>query len=141
MSDGPDPNPVNASLPWGTDFRLTANGSIAFVSGDERLKERIIRRAFSNPEETLQDGTFVPADYIFDKKYGLGASRAVGQVNKPSFLSTMEARIRKAIMVDEGVDTSKPPVIRFFQQGSAFFAKVRVFTIDGGQVDIVFPFK
>jgi hypothetical protein len=91
-----DPNPINASCPYGTDFQLTANGSIKFVSGVERLEERVVRRVFTNPREVLQDGTVVNADYLFDQDYGEGATRAVGELATPAFLSVMKARIRQA---------------------------------------------
>ena len=127
----PDPNPVNLSLPWNGDLELTSNGSLVFVSGVERVEQRIIRRFFTCPSETLDDGTFVLADYLFDQSYGLGAARLVGEKISNKLAGQLTQKIRASVMVDEGVDTTKEPEINLFAAPTGeVFAKVKVYLLD-----------
>lgn len=142
MAAQPDPNPVCVSLPWGDDFELTTNGSIAFVNGVERVRQRIIRRYFTCPAETLADGSFVTADYLFDQAYGLGAARLVGEPIGDQLAGKLLQKIRAAVLIDEGVDTAKDPVIQLFAAPTGqVWASVKVFLLDGQPTTFNFPVK
>jgi len=132
MASQPDPNPVNLSLPWGNDLVLTSNGSLQFVSGVERVKQRIIRRFFTCPSETLDDGSFVLADYLFDLSYGIGAARLVGEKISNKLAGQLQQKIRAAVLVDEGVDTTQTPQVQLFAAPSGeVWEEVQVFLLDG----------
>src|SRR5215469_15934874 len=107
MSNQPDPNPIALSLPWGGDLQLTNNGSVRFVSGIEKIRQRIIRRYFTCPEERLADGQYIPADYIFAPNYGIGATRLVGELIDDTLAAALTQKIKAAVLIDEGVDTTQ----------------------------------
>jgi hypothetical protein len=140
MANTPDPNPVALSLPWGEDLQLTNNGSLVFVSGVEKVEQRIIRRFFTCPAETLADGTYVPADLIFDPNYGIGASRLVGEPIDDSLASVLQQKIMNAVLIDESVDSTQDPTVQLFAaQNGTVWANVTVYLLDGTQTSFNFP--
>lgn len=140
MANNPDPNPVALSLPWGGDLQLTNNGSIAFVSGVARIQQRIIRRFFTCPAETLSDGTYVPADDIFAPDYGLGASRLVGEPIDNALAAALTQRLKNAVLIDEGVDTTQDPTITLYASpDGTVWASVTVYLLDSTQTSFNFP--
>ena len=128
MASGPDPNPINLSLPWAGDLQLTNNGSLAFVSGIERVRQRIVRRYFTCPAEVLAGGIFVASDYMFDPNYGLGATRLVGQQISPEKAALVTTKIKNAVLIDEGVDTTNDPLIKLYAAlDGTIYANVTVY--------------
>jgi hypothetical protein len=139
MSNQTDPNLLALSLPWGADFQLTNNGSLVFVSGIEKIRQRIIRRFFTAPAETLADGTYVPADYIFAPDYGIGANRLIGEPIDDNLAAILTKKIKAATLVDEGVDTTQNPTITLYAaQSGAVWASVTVYLLDGTQTSFSF---
>lgn len=131
MANNPDPNPIALFLPWGGDFQLTNNGSLAMVSGVEKVRQRIIRRFFTCPAETLANGAYVPADYIFDPNYGLGATRMVGEPIATTLAATLTQKLKNAILIDEGVDTTQDPAISLYAAPNGeIWADVTVYLAD-----------
>lgn len=140
MANTPDPNPVSLSLPWAGDLILTNNGSVTFCSGVEKLRQRIIRRFFTVPEENIQGVGYVPPDYIFDANYGIGAKRLVGQKTNNALAAVLKSKINAAVLVDEGVDTTQLPVVKLFASSSGqIWASVEVALLDATRVYINFP--
>lgn len=139
QKQAPDPNPINASLPWRGDFQLLPNGSIGFVGGVHRLEQRVIRRVLTNPREILANGVLVTSDYLFDQNYGTGATRIIGQPIDPDAIAKLTAKIRAGVIVDEGVDSSQSPEITLFYLNQTLWAKVKCTLIDGNRANISFP--
>lgn len=140
MGTAPDPNPVCLSLPYGGDLQLTPNGSLVFVSGVERIRQRIIRRFFTCPEENLIGVGYIPADYIFDPNYGIGAVRLVGEPTSTDEALKLKQKVKKAVLVDEGVDTNQDPLITLFAAPNGeIWASVTVYLLDGTQTNLIFP--
>ena len=101
-TNAPDPNLVCLSLPWGEDFQLMPNGSLALVAGVGRLQQRIVRRFFTCSERVTNEGMYIPPDYLFDPDYGVGASSLVGQKISNQLANILQQKILAAAMVDEG---------------------------------------
>jgi hypothetical protein len=140
MADLPDPNPIIASMPWGGDFILTDNGSIEFVSGVEKFRQRVIRRFFTNPAERLADGTYIPADYIFDTEYGLGATRLIGEPQSDEIASQFRQKVRAAVLIDQSVNSTREPEIQLFAAPSGeVWVRVKAFLLNASEVVISFP--
>jgi hypothetical protein len=94
-----------------SDFLLTANGDIVAAEGWDEVRQRIERRIFTNPAAAQDNGAVIPADYIFDPEYGLGARAAVGNTFTQQMIAAFTQRIYEGVMVDQGVNNNVPPVI------------------------------
>lgn len=128
----PDPNPVALSLPWGGDLQLTNNGSIAWCSGIEKVRQRIIRRFFTGPEQNQRGVGYIGPDYLFHPDYGQGAIRMVGQPMSDAVAAQLQTKARNAVLVDQGVDTSKAPKVDLYATPSGeVWIKIEVHLIDG----------
>lgn len=96
---------------FATDFLLTATGDIVAAEAWDEVRQRIERRILTNPASEQDNGTPIPADYIFDPDYGLGARAAVGNTFTQQMIAAFENRIYQGVMVDQGVNNTVPPVI------------------------------
>src|SRR5579883_1081608 len=85
------------------------------AQGCDQVRQRIIRRLLTNPEFQLADGTQVPAGYIFNPDYGEGFRRLVGEPASEDLQNRVIARVNSAVLIDQSVDASNPPLISFFQ--------------------------
>lgn len=138
----PDPNPVELSLPWGKDLELTPDGDLFFVSGVEKVRQRIIRRFFTCSERTLADGDYVGPDYLFDKDYGIGATRLVGEPISAALAQALEARIKDAVLVDESVNSNQDPEVKLYAAPNGqVWVSVKVVLTDGTTDYLNFPVK
>lgn len=126
------------SLPWGGDLELTDNGSLRFISGIEEMQQRIIRAYFTSPEQTLADGTFVAADYIFAPDYGIGAGQLIGQPNSQNLQDVMVTKIKNAILSDPNVDTTKDPIIQLYSYKDQIWANVTAYVLNGSPTTFAF---
>lgn len=136
-----DPNPIAFSLPFGTDFELSENGSLKMVSGVEKFRQRVIRRYFTNPAERISTGEFIPSDYLFDPEYGLGATRLVGEPTTDDAAARFRRKLRQAIFSDEGtyVDTSVEPEITLFSTpAGAVWARAKVYLLNTSPIHLDF---
>lgn len=108
-------NDATLWLEWGGDFEISQNGSLVLAYGWDQVRQRILRRLLTNPAFTLDDGTPVPPDYLFDPKYGLGFRRRVGENWTPDLQLYLKAMINQAVLIDEGVNVNLPPLINITQ--------------------------
>lgn len=142
MADSPDPNPYTASLTYGGDFELTPSGSLVMVTGVEKFRQRVIRRFFTNPSMVQNDGTYLSPDYLFDTDYGMGAARLVGEKVSDDIAAQFKQKLRAAIMIDEGVDVSREPMIKVFQNDKgAVWAEATAYLIQDGAQTFNIPIK
>lgn len=100
-------------LEWNGDLKLECRTSLQLATGWDEVRQRIIRRLITNCAQTLPDGRFTPADYIFDNSYGDGLGSMVDQNFTDTFLGALEQRIYAGVLADAAVDTSIPPTIKF----------------------------
>jgi hypothetical protein len=98
-------------LEFNSDLILTPSGSIQTAIGWDQVRERIIRNLITNSAESLPDGTFTPADYIFEPSYGLGMGALVDQNPTPAFLQDLKRRINQAVFTEAQVDPGTVPTI------------------------------
>lgn len=86
-------------------------------TGFEQIKQRIIRRLCSNPAFKLADKTPIPADYIFEQEYGNALRRKIGEPYNRDIQESLEQAVNQAIVIDEGLAVSRPPVVEIFKVG------------------------
>lgn len=136
-------NPNNAAiyLELGEDLVVSPSGGILMASGWDQIRQRIMRRLFTNPELKLADGEIIPADYIFDKDYGIGINQLIDEPITSTFLSNLTRRIKQGVMVDEGVDASKDPAIDYFVANQSVYVQITVTLTTGLQGQLVFEIQ
>lgn len=100
-------------LEWGDDLKLMCRTSLQTAVGWDEVRQRIVRRIVTNPSQQLPDGTFTPADYIFDQNYGAGLGAEVGQDFNDADLAVIRQKITQGVLADAAVETSIPPSISF----------------------------
>lgn len=103
-------------LDWQGDFLLTPSGGIQTAVGWDRIRQRIIRRAITNPAQQLPSGRYTPADYVFHPDYGLGMGSLVDNPFSDSLLLDLENKIVSACLQDVDVDNAYPPSVKFYRE-------------------------
>lgn len=102
-------------LEWNSDFVLMCRTSIETATGWDQNRQRIIRRIITSAAQQLPDGTFTPAQYIFDPTYGDGLGQMVGQNFNQAFLDQVEQIITRGVIADSSVPPGQTPTITFQQ--------------------------
>src|SRR6185312_11619576 len=110
-----NPNPTTLYLEPGADLIVSQTGGIVLANGWDQIRQRILRRIFTNSKFVLQDGTPVPSDYIFDTRYGLSFRALIGQNFTKTLRDQMQSICYQAAIIDEGVDPGQPPEITISQ--------------------------
>lgn len=98
-------------LEWNGDLIITPAGSIQMAVGWDMVRERIIRRFLTNSSVPLPDGTSTPPDYVFSPSYGLGAGALIDQNPDAAFVSSLNQRMREAVVADSAIDPGALPSI------------------------------
>ena len=88
---------ADASLEWGGDFSLTADGDLALVEGAEETRQSIVRRLF-----TAVKG------YVWAPEYGAGLIHRIG---RPAQARVIAAIVRTQIALEATVAALPLPVI------------------------------
>ena len=100
-----------AWLEWGGDLVLNQYGSVQMATGWDEVRQRITRRLLTIPRLKLQSGLEVPPEYIFHPNYGIGLGRRIGEPASQQFKQRVERAVREAVLIDQGVDVTRPPGI------------------------------
>lgn len=98
------------------DLKLSQQGGLVLASGWDELRQRILRRIFTNPL-MRENGQIVPPGYIFHPEYGLGLGFVIGQTFNDEFKSQLTQRIKQGILDDSEVDKSVLPTISIRDTG------------------------
>lgn len=120
-------------LNFNSDLQVTPSGSIQLATGWDRVRQRIIRRIVTNPARLLPDGTYTPADSVFNPDYGIGLGALVDQALDPNYETTIERKIAQGVLEDADVDTTIPPSIIFNRPDPATLWIVIGLTLKTGQ--------
>ncbi|GEM_PF-2669829 len=136
-----NPNDRTLDLDWGTDFIASQNGGLVLVGGWAQDRQRILRRILTNPKFTLHDGQPISADYIYDQNYGIGSRRTIGEPFSKTLEKRLRTEIRKGVLVDQGVDTTRDPIITIKEQNHRVYIAVVVFLKTGKSGTIVFNYS
>lgn len=125
-------------LEWGSDLIITPNGSIQTAVNWDQVRERIIRRIFTNRAERLPDGSYTVPDYIFDIAYGESGGALIDQNPTQAWLRDFNRRVRQGVLADAAVDPGSVPTTVVRKYGSTYQIFVNVKLINGqpGQVSI-----
>lgn len=133
-----DPFGQDFYLDWNGDFILTATGSIQAAVGWDRIRQRIIRRLITNSFQQLPSGRWTTSDYVFEPDFGLGMGAMVDNPFGEQLLAQLEARINRAVLEDDNIDSSVPPSVKFFKNPpNQLFIAITVTLIGGVQGQIV----
>lgn len=132
---------VDFYLDWNTDLLLTPSGGIQTAVGWDRIRQRIIRRAITNPAQQLPTGRFTPADYIFHRTYGLGLGSLVDSPFSDNLIQVLERRVVAACNQDDDIDSANPPQVKFYRPYSfTLWIVVGVTLVTGQQGEIAIKY-
>ena len=121
-------------LEWNGDLVLTPNGSVQTAVNWDQARERIIRSFLTNSAQQLPDGSYTPADYVFDITFGEGAGALVDQNPDQAYILGLTQRMRQAVLSDASADPGQVPVIVITQpEPDTYQVFVSVPLIDGTQ--------
>ena len=121
-------------LEWNGDLVLTPNGSAQTAVNWDQARERIIRSFLTNSAQQLPDGSYTPADYVFDITFGEGAGALVDQNPEQAYILGLTQRMRQAVLSDASADPGQVPVIVITQpEPDTYQVFVSVPLIDGTQ--------
>jgi hypothetical protein len=126
-------------LEWGQGLTLTTNGSLQLATGWDAVRQLILRRLLTSPQQIAEDGTPIPADYIYDPTYGVGVRQRIGGLVGQRDLEVLRQQVLQGVMLDSGVDPDHLPtiVMQQFPQGMvAVYIEVVLATGERGQVSI-----
>ena len=126
MSNATDPNDNTLALMLGEDLVISGMGGLAMVAGWEQVKQRILRRLFTNPAFTRADGQPIPADYIFDPEYGIGVNTLIGEPQDSDFRNRLRLAVNSAVLVDQSVDATSPPEVELYKTGDPHVLIVKI---------------
>lgn len=85
---------------FGNDLSLSSTGDLLLCSGEERGKQRLLRRLLT-----------VVGDYIWHPKYGAGLQTFIGEALSSDEFSIIKSRIQSNIFLEESVSKTTPPEI------------------------------
>ena len=121
-------------LEWNGDLVLTPSGSAQTAVNWDQARERIIRSFLTNSAQQLPDGSYTPADYVFDITFGEGAGALVDQNPDQAYILGLNQRMRQAVLSDASADPGQVPVIVITQpEPDTYQVFVSVPLIDGTQ--------
>ena len=121
-------------LEWNGDLVLTPSGSVQTAVNWDQARERIIRSFLTNSAQQLPDGSYTPADYVFDITFGEGAGALVDQNPDQAYILGLTQRMRQAVLSDASADPGQVPVIVITQpEPDTYQVFVSVPLIDGTQ--------
>ncbi len=96
---------------YGTDFILDPSGGIQAATGWDEARQFIIRLLLTNPQETLQDGTVVPAEYLWHPDFGLGLRVFLGQLAQPGVIEAIRNKAFQALLSNPVIAKTPPPIV------------------------------
>ena len=119
-------------LEWGSDFVLTASGSIQPALNWDRVRQRIVRSFLTNSGIPLPDGSTTAPGYLFHRDYGLSGGALVDQNPTDPVLQDLKGRIQAACVADAATAPGSTPTITFEQpNGQTFEIFVSVLLVNG----------
>lgn len=136
-----NPNDATLDLEPGGDFKLNQNGGLLLANGWNQIRQRILRRLFTNPKMVLSGNVPVSADYIYHQDYGCGLKRKMGEPFNEDTRRQLESIIVNAVLDDEGVNTSRPPLVNVTQKDDRVYITVLVFLKSGREGTVVFSYQ
>lgn len=124
-------NAVEVDLPWGGDFTYDATGDLVLATGDNAIRERLIRMILTSPNLVVDGVAIGFADDIYHPTWGAGLRAQVGETMNATQQNALAGRIRQQLAADASVATSPPPSVAYSTSGNAMFLKVTYYDTNG----------
>lgn len=102
-------------LELNSDFVLTASGDLQISTGWDLIRQNFERAVFTNPATTQQNGNPIPADWIFEPNYGLGARALIGSPFNQVFINALQQKVYQAALVAQSGNAAVPPQVTVTQ--------------------------
>ena len=98
-------------MEFAQDLVQSSTGGLLMAYNADQVRQAIIRQLLTTPALTLDDGTSVQAEYIWDTTFGLGLRVLVGKGATQSWLSSLTQKINNCVLQTPGVNAAIPPVV------------------------------
>jgi phage baseplate assembly protein W len=118
---------IDLDLPWAGDLGVSAQGDLLTCTNLPLLKQRILRRIFTNKKALL-----------FEPEYGAGLPQYVHEGISPSIYNEVKQRIIEEIYKEEAVARNPAPTINFEATWNGIAVSIVVFTTDSKQIALQF---
>jgi hypothetical protein len=103
-------------LECGGDFVLNGNGGLQWATNPwDVIRQNFERFLFTSPALNSVSGQPQPADWIFFPKFGLGASRMVGQVFNSAYINKLQQIVYQGALAASTGNSNVPPVVTVTQ--------------------------
>jgi hypothetical protein len=114
---------------YGHDLQVSASGDLAVVSGEERSKQRVLRRLL-----TAING------YIWHVDYGAGIPNYIGQALSTDLFSEIKSLIQSQIALENSVSQDPAPKIYIQTISGGIFCQINYY-LNPTQQPIVLNFE
>ena len=111
------------ALDWEGDLEVNARGGLKLTTGLDLLKQRIIRRIFTNKKEVL-----------FTPDFGAGVPMYVQAGITPTVFGEIKQRVLQEVYKEEAVVRNPAPEINIQFTHNSILIYIRVWTIDSKQL-------
>lgn len=96
--------PTGLGLVWGQGLRLNDRGGLALVSGQDLLRERLLRRFLTCSVQTDRDGSVTRrADYRMHPNYGGNARLYVDEPRSGQLVRAVQQRLTQQCLLESEV--------------------------------------
>jgi hypothetical protein len=99
----------------GGDFVLNSNGGLQLAGSWDVIIQNLCRYIFTNPASTDRFGNPIPADWIFNPTFGLGANAMLGQNFNQTFINNLQQKIYQGVLAAQTGNSTVPPVVTVTQ--------------------------
>ena len=120
-------------LEFQQDFGLNPNGGLAMAQQWDETRQAFERGMFACPTFTMQDGSPVDPDLMFDPTFGAGLGLQIGQNPVGQWLQKMVQAANQAAATSPGVNPTIPPQVALTPSGHTQQMTVTVATLTGPQ--------
>jgi hypothetical protein len=120
-------------LELGNDFVITNNGDLQLASGWDLIRQNFERFVFTQPQSTDFRGNPVPADWIFEPNFGLGAGSLLGENYNQNTLNKLQQSVYQGALTASTGNSNTPPVVTVTSPNSQEVVANVVITPSGGQ--------
>lgn len=108
-------------MEFGDDLAQNQNGGLLLAYNADEVRQAICRDLLTTPALTLDDGTTVQAEYIWDTTFGAGARVFIGQNASSADLNALKQRATNSILKNPGVNATIQPTFTFTKTGQATY--------------------
>lgn len=118
-------------MEFGQDLVLSSTGGLQMATGADMVRQAICRELLTTPALTLDNGTVVQAEFIWDPTFGVGLRVLVGQTVSEGWLAQLTQKINNCVLKNPGVNAAIPPTVKTSESGNLVNILVSYYLANG----------